>query len=122
MSYTLMEQLRWWLPIISAFGIVIKAYTGAKKNVSDFCDKLLSNHLAHIEVATVSNAEEAKQTNVLLRDHSGKLELVQNTLADHQEKNLIVWQGVLESLTVLKERTRACTRTPSTPKRRKRNG
>ena len=119
MQYTIMEQIRWWLPIVSAFGLVIKAYTTSKKSLATFCDTLLTNHLTHIETATTSTEVETKKTNVLLADNTGKLVMVQNTLADHQEKNLIVWQGVLDSLSILKERTRACTRTPATPKKRK---
>ena len=118
MSYTIIEQIRWWLPIISAFGLVIKAYTSGKKNVSEFCDRLLSNHLTHIEAATVSNAEEAKQTNVLLKDHSGKLDMVQNTLSVQHDKQLQVWAGVTEALIVLKERTRS-PRKSTTPKRKR---
>jgi hypothetical protein len=115
MSYTLMEQIRWWLPIISAFGLIIKAYTSTKKNVAEFVERLLSNHLAHIETATVSNAEEAKQTNVLLKDHSGKLEMVQATLSDNHAKQLRVWSGVVKTLALIEDRTR-------TPKRKVRNG
>jgi hypothetical protein len=113
--YTIYEQVRFWLPLISGFGLVIKAYSSAKNNISEFCNKLLDNHLSHIEVATVSNAEEAKQTNILLKDHAGKIDMVQNTLRDHHEKQLQVWQGVIEGLTILKERTRASR----TPKRKK---
>ena len=115
--YTPYEIIKFWLPIISAFGLVIKAYTGGKKSVSEFCDKLLSNHLSHIEEATVSNAEEAKETNILLRDHSGKLEMVQSTLSAQHDKQLQVWQGVTEALIVLKERTRSPRK--STPKRKR---
>jgi hypothetical protein len=113
--YTPYEILKFWLPIVSAFGLVIKAYTGGKKSVSEFCDKLLTNHLSHIEKATTSNAVEAKETNVLLRDHSGKLELVQNTLNEQYTKQVQVWDSVVKTLVVLEYRKRRTT----TPKKKR---
>ena len=114
-----MEQIRWWLPLVSGFALVIKAYTSTKKSVTEFAERLLNNHLSGIETATQSTEVETKKTNAILQAQTGKIDMVQNTLADHQEKNLMVWQGVLESLTILKERTRIPRKT--TPKR-KRNG
>jgi len=105
---SLYGELRYWLVWVSAFGVVIKAYLTGKRGVQEFVDKLLANHLAHIEEATVSTHIETKQTNVLLKDSSGKLEMIQNTLADHHDKNLQVWAAVTENLAVLSERTRAC--------------
>jgi len=105
---SLYGELRYWLVWVSAYGVVIKAYLTGKRGVQEFVDKLLANHLAHIEEATVSTHIETKQTNVLLKDSSGKLEMIQNTLADHHDKNLQVWAAVTQSLTILAERTRAC--------------
>jgi hypothetical protein len=105
--YTFYEQLRWWLPIISAFGLVIKAYTSTKKGVTEFAERLLDNHLAGIEAATTSTEVLTKKTNELLAGQSGKIDMVQSTLHDQQAKNLQVWAGILESLTILKERTPA---------------
>jgi hypothetical protein len=122
MEYTAYEQLRYWLPLLSAFGLIIGAYRSGKKNIADFCDKLLSNHLTHIEQATASTEVETKKTNSLLEGQAGKLDMVQNTLHQHHERQLEVWRGVTETLVVLKERTRACTRRKTTPKKRARNG
>jgi hypothetical protein len=118
--YTPYEVIKWWLPIVSAFGLVIKAYTSTKAGIAEFVDRLLSNHLTHIETATVSNAEEAKKTNELLRDHAGKLDMVQATLNEQHGQNIIAYQGLLEGLTILKERTRACNKVSKS--RSKRNG
>ena len=105
---SLYGELRYWLVWVSAFGVVIKAYLTGKRGVQEFVDKLLNNHLAGIESATVSTEKETKTTNSLLKDSSGKLEMIQNTLADHHDKNLQVWAAVTENLAVLRERTRAC--------------
>ena len=102
-------EMKFWLPMITVAAIVWKA----KTSVTGWVDKLFSNHLAHIEAATVNTAKETIQTNCLLRDSVGKLDMVQNTVNDQHEKNLQVWAGVCESLTILKERS-----TRSTPKKR----
>jgi hypothetical protein len=120
MTYTWAEQIRYWLPLVSAFLLIVKAYSTGKKNIATFCDRLLDNHLSHIEAATTATVTETQRSNVLLEGHAEKLEMVQNTLVDHQTKNLQVWQGVLESLTILKERTRN-PRKVTTPKRKARN-
>jgi hypothetical protein len=113
----LYHEAKFWLPMVTIFGIVIKAWLSSKQGVSDWADKLLNNHLAGIETATQSTETETKKTNELLRDHAGKLDMVQATLSEHHEHQLEAWKGITESLIILKERTR--TRTPATPKKRK---
>jgi hypothetical protein len=116
MQYTLYEQIRWWLPIISAFGLIIKAYTSGKKNLSEFASRLLDNHLHGIETATTSTEVETKKTNALLTGQTGKLDMIQATLSEQHEKQLHVWHGVVKTLAILEDRTKA-SRTP----RKKRN-
>lgn len=118
MSYTLMDQLRWWLPLVSGFGIVIKAYFSAKKSVTDFAERLLNNHLSGIEAATQSTELLTRHTNEILTNHTSKMENVQAVIADHNEKEMAIWQGVIESLILLKERTSSRRRTTSKRKPR----
>jgi hypothetical protein len=113
---TAYSEIKFWLPLIT----IITVFYKAKTAVSGWADTLLNNHLHGIEQATVSTVTETKETNVLLRDSSGKLDMIQNTLADHQAKNLQVWQGVVESLTILKERSHPARRVTS--RRKGRNG
>jgi hypothetical protein len=96
--YAAYEVLKFWLPIISAFGLIIKAYIGAKKNVGDWANTLLSNHLTHIQDATMKTVEETQRTNDLI--------------SQHNEKEMAVWQGVVNTLAVLEDRTRSRSRTP----------
>jgi hypothetical protein len=116
--YTPYEIFKFWLPIVSGFAMVIKAYTSTKKDLAEWAERLLQNHLSHIEDATVSTERETKTTNVLLKDSSGKLDMLQNTVADHNEKDLQVWAIVTENLAILKERTRACTKPKSVKRKR----
>lgn len=96
----LYDAVKFWLPLLSAFALVWKAYSGAKKNVSDWAETLFSNHLSHIQAATETTVEETRQTNTLL--------------AQHTEKEMAVWAGVVNTLAVLEDRTRK-----SSPRRKR---
>ena len=121
-------ELKWWLPMLAGFGMVIKAYLSGKRGVSEWASSLLDNHLHSIETATKSTESETRRTNTLLTEAAtremataGKVDMVQGTLNIHHERQLEVWHGVTEALTVLKERTRACnpSRSRKTAKKRK---
>jgi hypothetical protein len=103
-TYTAYEMIKWWLPILSFGGIIVKAYLTAKKNISDYADRLLSNHLVHIEEATKSTEVETKTTNKLLTDVYGQNMMVLNTINQHQEKQMLVWDGVVKTLAILEDR------------------
>jgi hypothetical protein len=109
-TYTTYEVIKWWLPIVSAGGIVVKAYLTAKKSVSEYAEKLLNNHLAGIETATKSTEVETKTTNKLLTDVYGQNTMVLNTINQHQEKQMLVWDGVVKTLAILEDRTRTTRR------------
>jgi hypothetical protein len=85
------DSLRFWLPLVSGFAIVVKAYMSAKKSVGEWASRLLNNHLSHIQAAT---QETAASIGVL-----GKM------LLDHQDKEMQVWSGVVQNLAVLSDRT-----------------
>jgi hypothetical protein len=53
--------IKYWLPIISAFLMVHKGWNTFKTNVNGWADKLLNNHLSHIQSST-------QETVILLRD------------------------------------------------------
>ena len=111
---TAYSEIKFWLPLIT----IITVFYKAKMAVSGWANTLLNNHLHGIEQATASTVTETKQTNILLKDQSGKLEMVQNTLSAQHDKQLQVWAGVTEALIVLKERTRS-PRKSTTPKRKR---
>jgi len=120
----LYSELKWWLPMLTGFGMVIKAYLSGKKGVSEWASSLLDNHLHSIETATKSTESETRRTNTLLTEAAtremataGKVDMVQGTLNTHHERQLEVWKEVAQALTVLKERTRVCS--PSCRAKRK---
>jgi hypothetical protein len=119
---SLYGEIKFWLPMVTAFGIIVKAYLNGKKGVSEWASNLLDNHLHSIETATKSTESETRRTNTLLTEASqreiataGKVDMVQGSLNTHHERQLEVWKEVTMALTVLKERTWACS--PSRSKR-----
>lgn len=54
--------LKFWLPIITAFTMVYKAYGSAKTGITAWADKLLNNHLSHIQSATEETANLMRES------------------------------------------------------------
>ena len=95
-------EIKWWLPMVTIATIIWKVKTA----LSVYADRLLTNHLSHIQIATMSTEVETKKTNRLLEDNTGKLVMLQNTVAEHNTKEAVVWAGVVQTLAVLEDRTR----------------
>jgi len=103
---TAYTEFKFWAPLLTAITLVWKA----KGALTGYMDALMTNHLSHIQAATVETVAETKKTNSLLEDHTEKLVMVQNTMRDHNEKEMQVWTGIVNTLAVLEDRTR---RSPS---------
>jgi len=82
--------IKFWLPMVTAFGLIIKAYHSATTGITSWADKLLNNHLSHIQAAT-------ERTATLL-------EQAQREQKEYQAKDAEVQQGIVTSLEVLKDR------------------
>jgi hypothetical protein len=105
---TAYTELKFWLPMVT----VVTIFWKAKSAITVWADTLLNNHLHSIQTATQSTEVETKKTNSLLEYNTGKLEMLQGTVHDHNEKQLVIFQGIVNTLAVLEDRTR------STPKKR----
>ena len=55
MKYSIYEIIKFWLPIVTAFGFILRGYHTITRNVSEWADKLLHNHLSHIEQNTAQS-------------------------------------------------------------------
>jgi len=120
------EAIKFWLPMTTALTLVVKAYLGAKRGVSGWAEQLLSNHLSHIQTATETTVQETRETNKLLTvaaqrdlDVATKVVEVKDTLQEHHEKQQVVWNGILNTLTVLEDRTRRSVRKTRSPRRKR---
>jgi hypothetical protein len=104
---TVYTELKYWLPLVTIVTIGWKA----KAAITTWADSILNNHLHSIQVATQSTEVETKKTNSILVNNTDKLDVLAANLSSHQEKEAIVWQGVVNTLTILEDRTRS-SRTP----------
>jgi hypothetical protein len=119
LAHVLYEGLKFWLPVVTGFGIVIKAYVHAAKKVAEtknsvqaWADTMLNNHLHSIQDATMQTVSETKKTNALLKDSAQQaiavadhVERVASTISSHQEKEAQVWAGVVKTLAIIEDRT-----------------
>lgn len=99
---TVYTELKYWLPLVTIITLGWKA----KFAITTWADSILNNHLHSIQLATQSTETETKKTNSLLEDNTGKLVMLQNTVHDHNEKQLVIFQGIVNTLAVLEDRTR----------------
>lgn len=75
--------VKFWLPVITAFGLVIKGFHLASVGVSNWADRLLNNHLSHIED---SNERAATAISELASYHKESLSLQQAVIHEIQEQ------------------------------------
>jgi hypothetical protein len=98
------EILKFWLPLISGFGLVIHGYRSAENGISAWADSLLNNHLHSIQAAT----EKTAATLVEVRDDGRKaateVAKVRENLQKHQDADEKVQREILTTLEVLKDR------------------
>jgi hypothetical protein len=111
------EAVRFWLPLVTIGGLIIKAYISATKKISTWAERLLTNHLAHIEIATTSTERETKVTNQLLGQVSDqhqtlekKVDSVFVNMNMHQEKQMHMWDTISKTLVILEDRSSRATR------------
>jgi hypothetical protein len=117
---TCYAALKFWLPMGTAFGLVIKAYRSLTTGVTSWADKLLNNHLSHIQAATESTASltkiAAETSAQLLREiliESRRAAVassqVQRDLKEYQNKDADTQRDIVTALAVLKDRHQAPT-------------
>lgn len=123
LSTVIYEQLKFWLPVISGFLLTYKGFKSFKTSVDDWAAKLFDNHLSHIQTATMSTVDATNKTNDLLAasalkdiDVARRVEDARKALDEneskrvaHEEKEMLVWHGVVNTLTVLEDRSRIKT-------------
>ena len=120
----LYEVLKWWGPILGFAAMVFKIRKDVIARADTWMNSLLNNHLSHIQDATMTTVVETKKTNDLLTAAAikstfvaEKVEDVRDTLTLHHEKETQVWSGILNTLSVLEDRTRVERKTPRARRR-----
>lgn len=68
----LVSEIHFWTPILGAFAAAWKAYSFTKNHVNEWADKLLNNHLAHVQ-DSLENIDRAQAEQIeLLRQIAEK--------------------------------------------------
>ena len=65
--------LKFWLPLASAFGLVIKGYTSLSNRAGRWAETLLSNHLHHVQLSLDGIQASTQATVDLLKQHNDTL-------------------------------------------------
>ena len=104
--------IKFWVPIATGFGLVIKAYfavkhgvQGWKTDITSWADALLNNHLNHIQAATETTANLLVEMRDANHQSAMAVARVATDLRDHQEASMVVQHQILTGLEVLKDRS-----------------
>lgn len=84
-------ELKFWLPLLTFSGLIVKAYLNFRKSTTEWMNQLLDNHLTHIQKATQTTSDGIAG--------------LANAFNSHEEKEMKVWEGVVRTLDVLEDRT-----------------
>ena len=101
---TIYEAAKYWLPLLSICTLVYRAYRKATRGITMWADKLMLNHLTHIQTATEKSATLLEEVR---DDGKRTIELtiqVARDLKDHQAKDDQIQGNILRDLAVLKDR------------------
>jgi hypothetical protein len=108
MQYTAYEMLKFWLPLVTTFLMVMKGWTTGKKLVTSWAERLLNNHLHHIEANTAEAAQLLKDTHAefktLRSDQAVSFMDVRRDMMLFMDGNNKIQQSILTNLEILKDR------------------
>jgi hypothetical protein len=107
--------LKFWLPMLTAFTFIYKGFKAAGKGLTLWADKLLNNHLSHIQTNTEDTALVMRQFSEaaigLLEEirNDGKaaavaVKQVQTDLKEAQDKGNDRFHTIAQDITIIKER------------------
>jgi len=133
------EQLRYWLPLFSGFVFAYKGFKSVKKSLDGWAE----THLLGIQDATANTVVATNKTNELLvasalhdsqvaeqaaivktdlltnnQDVKNGFLLIREDIKDHADKEMAVWMGVVNTLSLLEDRGRRPTPRRRSPRRK----
>lgn len=98
------EFVKFWLPVLTGFGMVFKAWRVARGGVTKWADSLLNNHLTHIQIATEQSAKLLVEVRDDHRVAKQEITGIRSDLHTHEVATLAVQQQILTGIEVLKDR------------------
>lgn len=114
-AIALYAALKFWLPMVTAFILICKGYTSGVNKLTTWADKLLNNHLSHIQTATEATAAtmltHAAKSALLLEEirtdgSAAALSVAQvaTNLKDAERRSTERQTEILRDLAILKDR------------------
>lgn len=94
--------IKYWIPILTALGILWRGITGIKRGVKDFADTLLDNHLQHIQIAVEKSSEAVISLCETQKDSSVSIVRISEDLRDHQKEDIRVQTAILTGIEFIK--------------------
>ena len=101
---TTYEAIKYWLPVTTAFTLIVKAYSSAKKGVGMWAHKLLANHLQHIQNNTEKSCVLLGQIVDFQKKAQNSIENVAIDLKDHVKSDDEIQGRILTGIEILKDR------------------
>ncbi len=103
--------IKFWLPIVTAFGLMIKGFFVLRSSMGDWAAKFLDNHMAHIqdvtEQSSVAVRELATYHKEMLRTQDSvvrSIELISRDFHDHTLEDQRVQGAILTGIEVIKSK------------------
>src|SRR5208337_4603867 len=106
------EALKFWLPVVTVVGLIIRGYLSAKKAASAWANTMLDNHMAHIQdasekasTAVIELAGYHKEMLDQQREMVTNLTLMQRDFHEQTEEDSRVQSDILTGIEVIKSQT-----------------
>ena len=108
----LYEQLKFWLPVVTFFTLLVKGYISMKKAAQSWANTMPDNHMAHIQAsserASTAVTELAGYHKEMLdqqRELVNNMTLMQRDFHEHVAGDLRVQSAILTGIEVIKSQT-----------------
>ena len=113
------DAVKFWLPIVTGTGIIIKAYLTAKKNASEWLERIMNRQLGHLEVSTEHAAKAVvelagfhkdmlESQKEMVRSQGDVLGVIKDMHADfqhHVSEDVRVQSQILTGIEILKAKS-----------------
>ena len=81
-------QIKYWVPIVSAFGLITKAYFSVKRGISEWANSLLQTHLGDIQrTLETIKSNDLEHLHQEIQNMPLALDRHTQTICDTQDRN-----------------------------------
>lgn len=103
-SQVMYETIKFWFPLATAGGFLIKTFLAGKRGVSIWANQLLNNHMAHIQQAAEDASASLSTMAESNKEMVGTMKEMRTDFQQGYTENARVQTAILTNLEVLKDR------------------